>query len=143
MLSNFLTCCRLPLSPRLKEDLDSTTSHLLYLSLGNFVCRQVRILPAVVQKQQRLGAFTVSLLTVCRLSSTCCWQAGPVPASSTGRCSAGRTAGHSSVPCRAFCLAATSGICTGAESRRRAAHCHRYVLFNDSRTHGSAPVYQT
>ncbi|XP_008303759.1 protein FAM188B2 [Stegastes partitus] len=25
---------------RLKEDLDSTTSHLLYLSLGNFVCRQ-------------------------------------------------------------------------------------------------------
>uniref|UniRef100_A0A3Q3MX79 MINDY family member 4B n=1 Tax=Mastacembelus armatus TaxID=205130 RepID=A0A3Q3MX79_9TELE len=25
---------------RLKEDLDSTTSHLLHLSLGNFVCRQ-------------------------------------------------------------------------------------------------------
>ncbi|XP_027136554.1 inactive ubiquitin carboxyl-terminal hydrolase MINDY-4B [Larimichthys crocea] len=25
---------------RLKDDLDSTTSHLLYLSLGNFVCRQ-------------------------------------------------------------------------------------------------------
>ncbi|XP_039987255.1 inactive ubiquitin carboxyl-terminal hydrolase MINDY-4B, partial [Xiphias gladius] len=25
---------------RVKEDLDSTTSHLLYLSLGNFVCRQ-------------------------------------------------------------------------------------------------------
>ncbi|XP_073336261.1 inactive ubiquitin carboxyl-terminal hydrolase MINDY-4B [Pagrus major] len=25
---------------RLKEDLDSTTCHLLYLSLGNFVCRQ-------------------------------------------------------------------------------------------------------
>ncbi|XP_036937234.1 inactive ubiquitin carboxyl-terminal hydrolase MINDY-4B [Acanthopagrus latus] len=25
---------------RLKKDLDSTTSHLLYLSLGNFVCRQ-------------------------------------------------------------------------------------------------------
>ncbi|XP_067451832.1 inactive ubiquitin carboxyl-terminal hydrolase MINDY-4B [Thunnus thynnus] len=25
---------------RLREDLDSTTSHLLYISLGNFVCRQ-------------------------------------------------------------------------------------------------------
>lgn len=31
-----------PLHNRLKEDLDSTTSHLLYLSLGNFICRQVR-----------------------------------------------------------------------------------------------------
>lgn len=51
--SNFLTCWRLRLSHRLKEDLDWTTSHLLYLSLGNFVCRQVRMLPAVVQKQQR------------------------------------------------------------------------------------------
>lgn len=43
--------CRLRLSRRLKEDLDSTTSHLLHLSLGNFVCRQVRILPAIVQKR--------------------------------------------------------------------------------------------
>lgn len=34
-----------PVSSRLREDLDSTTSHLLYISLGNFVCRQVRSSP--------------------------------------------------------------------------------------------------
>lgn len=32
---------------RLEEDLDSTTSHLLTLSLGDFVCRQVRISPVL------------------------------------------------------------------------------------------------
>ena len=33
-----------PLPHRLKEDLDSTTSHLPYLSMGNFVCLQVRFM---------------------------------------------------------------------------------------------------